>query len=433
MKFLTKERLTPKIIKERPNSLYGRNSASNSLVKEWAKRCRMGQELLDEDDERPGRPVEVVTKNKVALVEELFGTTVRRWCKNEVMSDIGSRTKNLQQTIATRVICNVFLNKADSNDRVFEVGQEKSSSNYILKWSCSFKVSYRIRSKQVVYADDNVEWAKHEENGIKIGFEDAVEPNGLISIPTQVCCINFEFNAFPLIHEFYSSRHVLILHLASFRNKIKSVASVIITDTIDHGRCWGSKIGAKCYDIREAQQGWSNKYQFPCAFGAIDCTYPKASEHGGEYYNSKGYFSINVQATYNAKEEFTSIDAQRPASVHDNRFVSDIISCAVLHNISKYSNDPVPVDEQEDDINDKEEEEYNSENEEENVSQLITFYIFYLKMNCKLRDFGLQDLDFWNLGFQQSLGITASVQHIGQNYKLKYRAKTSAAGYVSFP
>nr|CAI5822343.1 unnamed protein product [Callosobruchus analis] len=49
------------------------------------------------------------------------------------------------------------------------------------------------------------------------------------------------------------------------------------------------------------------------------------------------------------------------------RVVSVIISCAVLHNISKYLNDPVPVDEQQDDINDGEEEEYNSENEDENV------------------------------------------------------------------
>nr|CAI5864709.1 unnamed protein product [Callosobruchus analis] len=30
----------------------------------------MGQEFL-EDDERPGRPVEVITEDKVALVEEL--------------------------------------------------------------------------------------------------------------------------------------------------------------------------------------------------------------------------------------------------------------------------------------------------------------------------------------------------------------------------
>nr|CAI5848404.1 unnamed protein product [Callosobruchus analis] len=50
-----------------------------------------------------------------------------------------------------------------------------------------------------------------------------------------------------------------------------------------------------------------------------------------------------------------------------NRVVSVIVSCAVLHNISKYLNDPVAVDQQEDDINDEEEEEYSSENKDESV------------------------------------------------------------------
>nr|CAI5835758.1 unnamed protein product [Callosobruchus analis] len=62
--------LTPKIIKERLDDVYGRSSPSYSVVKEWAKRFRIGQELL-EDDERPGRPVEVITEDKVALVEDL--------------------------------------------------------------------------------------------------------------------------------------------------------------------------------------------------------------------------------------------------------------------------------------------------------------------------------------------------------------------------
>nr|CAI5842101.1 unnamed protein product [Callosobruchus analis] len=35
-----------------------------------AKRFRMGQQFL-EDEERPGRPMEVITEDKVALAEEL--------------------------------------------------------------------------------------------------------------------------------------------------------------------------------------------------------------------------------------------------------------------------------------------------------------------------------------------------------------------------
>nr|CAI5834752.1 unnamed protein product [Callosobruchus analis] len=70
IKFLTKKGLTPKIIKERLNGVYGQSSISYWVVKEWAKRFRMGQKFL-EDDERPGRPVKVITEDKVALVEEL--------------------------------------------------------------------------------------------------------------------------------------------------------------------------------------------------------------------------------------------------------------------------------------------------------------------------------------------------------------------------
>nr|CAI5865271.1 unnamed protein product [Callosobruchus analis] len=61
-KFLTKEGLTPKIIKERLDGVYGRSSPSYSVLKDWAKRFRIGQEFL-EDDERPGRPVEVITED----------------------------------------------------------------------------------------------------------------------------------------------------------------------------------------------------------------------------------------------------------------------------------------------------------------------------------------------------------------------------------
>ncbi|XP_044264614.1 histone-lysine N-methyltransferase SETMAR-like [Tribolium madens] len=70
IKFLTKEGLTPKIIKDRLDGVYGQSSPSYSVVKEWAKRFRIGQESL-EDDARPGRPVEVITEDKVALVEKL--------------------------------------------------------------------------------------------------------------------------------------------------------------------------------------------------------------------------------------------------------------------------------------------------------------------------------------------------------------------------
>lgn len=82
--------------------------------------------------------------------------------------------------------------------------------------------------------------------------------------------------------------------------------------------------------IEEAKVEWSSRFNFPTAFAAIDCTHipiQKPTAYGDDYVNRKGFCSINVQATCNAKERFTSIDAQWPGSVHDSR---------ILHNSSIY-------------------------------------------------------------------------------------------------
>jgi hypothetical protein len=58
------------------------------------------------------------------------------------------------------------------------------------------------------------------------------------------------------------------------------------------------------------------------AIGATDCTHfqvLKPTVMGDEYINRKGFPSINVQATVNAREMFTSVDASWPGSVHDSR------------------------------------------------------------------------------------------------------------------
>lgn len=65
--------------------------------------------------------------------------------------------------------------------------------------------------------------------------------------------------------------------------------------------------------VVEAKRLWSDRYRFPNAIGVIDCTHvriPKFQEFGDEYINRKGYPSINVQATCNAGEMFTSVDCQ---------------------------------------------------------------------------------------------------------------------------
>lgn len=75
-------------------------------------------------------------------------------------------------------------------------------------------------------------------------------------------------------------------------------------------------------EIEESQQVWQRSKAFPLAIGALDCTHIKISKpkiHGDEYVNRKGVPSINVQATCDGAERFTSVDIRWPGSVHDSR------------------------------------------------------------------------------------------------------------------
>nr|CAH7720254.1 unnamed protein product [Callosobruchus chinensis] len=85
---------------------------------------------------------------------------------------------------------------------------------------------------------------------------------------------------------------------------------------------WWIKFPSTPANVTEAKRRWQRKCTFPCAVGVIDCTpikIKKPSLHGDEYINRKGYHSNNVQATCNADEWFTSVDASWPGSVHDSR------------------------------------------------------------------------------------------------------------------
>ncbi|CAH2020636.1 unnamed protein product [Acanthoscelides obtectus] len=69
-------------------------------------------------------------------------------------------------------------------------------------------------------------------------------------------------------------------------------------------------------------QPWQSIYTFPTAIGVIDCTHIgilKPNRHGNEYINLKGKPTLNVQATCDAREMFTSVDVSWPGSVHDSR------------------------------------------------------------------------------------------------------------------
>lgn len=88
-------------------------------------------------------------------------------------------------------------------------------------------------------------------------------------------------------------------------------------------------------EITEAKQLWQNKFRFPTAIGAIDCSHVgilKPNRHGDEYVNRKGKPTINVQATCDATEKFTSVDASWPGSVHDSRIWKNSQVCLLLRN-----------------------------------------------------------------------------------------------------
>lgn len=87
IKFLTKEGVAPKEIKQRLDNVYTSSSPSYATVKRWAALFRMGRESLD-DDERSGRPVTATTDENVDLVEaEVNGD--RRLKAKEIAARVG--------------------------------------------------------------------------------------------------------------------------------------------------------------------------------------------------------------------------------------------------------------------------------------------------------------------------------------------------------
>ncbi|CAH2008615.1 unnamed protein product [Acanthoscelides obtectus] len=76
------------------------------------------------------------------------------------------------------------------------------------------------------------------------------------------------------------------------------------------------------HELMEAKRIWQSMYKFPTAIGEIDCTHIgilKPNRHRDEYINRKGKPTLNVQATCDAREMFTSVDVSWPGSVHDSR------------------------------------------------------------------------------------------------------------------
>ncbi|XP_061397459.1 putative nuclease HARBI1, partial [Musca vetustissima] len=88
-------------------------------------------------------------------------------------------------------------------------------------------------------------------------------------------------------------------------------------------------------EIKDSQMKWQAKYSFPFAIGVIDCTHikiKKPTNHSDEYICRKGFHSINVQATCDGNELFTSVDISWPGSVHDSRILRNSEVFRIMQN-----------------------------------------------------------------------------------------------------
>lgn len=106
------------------------------------------------------------------------------------------------------------------------------------------------------------------------------------------------------------------------RSTVTKTVPFVLEKIVDKSKEW--VIFPTGRGIDEAKVEWTRRFNFPTAFAAIDCTHipiSKPTLFGDDYVNRKGVTTINVQATCNAQEKFTSIDAQWPGSVHDSRIL----------------------------------------------------------------------------------------------------------------
>lgn len=109
--------------------------------------------------------------------------------------------------------------------------------------------------------------------------------------------------------------------LGVHRSTANKTISYVLNRIVDRSHNW-IKFPTTAATMNDAKVLWQRRFRLPTVIGALDCTQieiTKPRDHGDEYICRKGYASINVQATCNALEQFTSINAEWPGSVHDSR------------------------------------------------------------------------------------------------------------------
>ncbi|CAH1958282.1 unnamed protein product [Acanthoscelides obtectus] len=121
------------------------------------------------------------------------------------------------------------------------------------------------------------------------------------------------------------------------QSTVSRIVTNVTTRIVQKSNIW-IRFPTSSEDLHNAKNKWQEKFNFPSAIGAIDCTHIpilKPFIHADEYVNRKIFASINVQATCNSNEEFTSVDISWPASVRDSRIWEN--SDIQVYNVMKWN------------------------------------------------------------------------------------------------
>ncbi|KAF4528881.1 hypothetical protein B566_EDAN017320 [Ephemera danica] len=120
------------------------------------------------------------------------------------------------------------------------------------------------------------------------------------------------------------------------QNTVSRIVNYVADQILEKADVW-VKFPSTDEEIQQAKLEWQRDMQLEGGVGAIDCTHIEIlkpfGRMGDEYVNRKVFPSVNVQATVDSRERFTSVDASWPGSVHDSRIYKTSQICQVMtHN-----------------------------------------------------------------------------------------------------
>lgn len=104
------------------------------------------------------------------------------------------------------------------------------------------------------------------------------------------------------------------------KNSVLVVGRIIV-----HASEW-IKLPTTNTELTETKQLLQTKYKIPTAIGVVDCTHIgiQITKTSWRWINRKDIHTLNVQATCDTREMFTSVDHSWNGSVHDSRIWNNL-------------------------------------------------------------------------------------------------------------